>query len=150
MDRDPHPENAAFPGAALHGHVAAVSLDDVLDDREPEPGSPAVLREERQHRFLEDLGRNPRAAVGHREDDLVADPLRRAAGVVEVQVGENQVGDLARLERALVSWFLDRRFGPGIASGGVTETMVGISLHGGYLPTRIIPNKILANYLSCY
>ena len=47
-----------------------------------------------------------------------------------------------------VSWFLDRRFGPGIASGGVTETMVGISLHGGYLPTRIIPNKILATAFS--
>ena len=44
----------------------------------------------------------------------------------------------------LVSWGLNRRFGPGVASGGVTETMVGISLHGGYLPTRIIPTKIIA------
>ena len=44
----------------------------------------------------------------------------------------------------LISWGLNRRFGPGVSSGGVTETMVGISLHGGYLPTRIIPTKIIA------
>ncbi len=44
----------------------------------------------------------------------------------------------------LVSWALDRAYGPGVSSGGVTETMVGISLHGGYLPTRLIPTKIAA------
>jgi CIC family chloride channel protein len=44
----------------------------------------------------------------------------------------------------LISWGLDRRFGPGVSSGGVTETIVGVSLHGGYLPTRLIPTKILA------
>jgi len=44
----------------------------------------------------------------------------------------------------LISWVLDRRFGPGVASGGVTEAMVGVGLHGGYLPTRLIPTKIIA------
>ncbi len=44
----------------------------------------------------------------------------------------------------LISWGLDRRFGPGVASGGVTEAMVGVGLHGGYLPTRLIPTKIIA------
>jgi CIC family chloride channel protein len=44
----------------------------------------------------------------------------------------------------LISWGLDRRFGPGVASGGVTEAMVGVGLHGGYLPTRLIPAKIIA------
>ncbi len=44
----------------------------------------------------------------------------------------------------LISWALDRRFGPGVASGGVTETMVAAGIHGGYLPTRLIPAKILA------
>ncbi len=43
-----------------------------------------------------------------------------------------------------ISWALDRRFGPGVKSGGVTETIVGVALHGGYLPTRLIPAKILA------
>jgi CIC family chloride channel protein len=48
----------------------------------------------------------------------------------------------------LASWLLDRRYGPGVASGGVTEAMVGISLHGGYLPTRLIPTKILATAMT--
>ncbi|MEA2023957.1 MAG: chloride channel protein [Actinomycetota bacterium] len=43
-----------------------------------------------------------------------------------------------------IAWELDRRFGPGVASGGVTEAMVGVGLHGGYLPTRLIPAKIIA------
>ena len=48
----------------------------------------------------------------------------------------------------LVSWILDRRFGPGVASGGVTEAMVGVTLHGGYLPTRLIPSKIVATAMT--
>ena len=44
----------------------------------------------------------------------------------------------------LISWGLDRRYGPGVASGGVTETIVGTALHGGYLPTRLIPTKTIA------
>ncbi len=44
----------------------------------------------------------------------------------------------------LISWSLNRWFGPGVSSGGVTETIVGTSLHGGYLPTRLIPTKIAA------
>ncbi|MGB5432279.1 MAG: chloride channel protein, partial [Acidimicrobiia bacterium] len=48
----------------------------------------------------------------------------------------------------LISWMLDRRFGPGVASGGVTETMVAAGLHGGYLPTRLIPAKIIATAVT--
>jgi len=44
----------------------------------------------------------------------------------------------------LIAWALDRRFGPGVASGGVTEAMMSVGLHGGYLPTRLIPAKIAA------
>ncbi len=44
----------------------------------------------------------------------------------------------------VISWGLNRRFGPGVSSGGVTETIVGATLHGGYLPTRLIPTKIAA------
>ena len=44
----------------------------------------------------------------------------------------------------LVSWGLDRKYGPGVASGGVTETIVGTALHGGYLPARLIPTKTIA------
>ena len=44
----------------------------------------------------------------------------------------------------LVSYLINRRWGPGVESGGVTETMAGLSLHGGYLPTRTIGAKIAA------
>jgi CIC family chloride channel protein len=41
-----------------------------------------------------------------------------------------------------LSWLIARRFGHEVESGGVTETMTGLSLHGGYLPTRTIFAKI--------
>lgn len=44
----------------------------------------------------------------------------------------------------LLSWILNRIWGPGVSGGGVTDTMMGLSLHGGYLPTRIAPTKLLA------
>lgn len=44
----------------------------------------------------------------------------------------------------LVSWLLNRFLGPGVSGGGVSETMVGLSLHGGYLPTRSIFAKLVA------
>ncbi len=44
----------------------------------------------------------------------------------------------------LISWILNRIWGPGVSGGGVTETMIGLSLHGGYLPTRVVPTKLLA------
>jgi CIC family chloride channel protein len=47
-----------------------------------------------------------------------------------------------------ISWALNRKWGPGVSSGGVTETMVGLSLHGGYLPTRVAPAKLLATALT--
>lgn len=43
-----------------------------------------------------------------------------------------------------VSWWINERLGPGISGGGVSETMIGMSLHGGYLPTRLIAPKIAA------
>lgn len=43
-----------------------------------------------------------------------------------------------------VSWWLNDRLGGGISGGGVTETMVGMSLHGGYLPTKLIIPKMIA------
>ncbi len=42
------------------------------------------------------------------------------------------------------SWLIDRRFGPGIEGGGVSETLVGISMRAGYLPTRSIGAKLAA------
>lgn len=44
----------------------------------------------------------------------------------------------------LVAWSVNRRWGPGIAGGGVTETMVGLSLRSGYLPTRTVVAKLVA------
>jgi CIC family chloride channel protein len=43
-----------------------------------------------------------------------------------------------------VSWFIDRRWGPAISGGGITETMIGLGLHGGYLPTSKVLPKIVA------
>jgi len=43
-----------------------------------------------------------------------------------------------------ISWLLNRSFGPGISGGGVAATMVGLSLHGGYLPTKQFIPKIIA------
>ncbi len=47
-----------------------------------------------------------------------------------------------------VSWLLDQAFGPGISGGGVSATMAGMSLHGGYLPTKQIIPKIFATALT--
>ena len=43
-----------------------------------------------------------------------------------------------------ISWALDRRYGPGVAGGGVGETMIGLGLEGGYISTKLVPTKILA------
>ena len=58
--------------------------------------------------------------------------LRRWAALVMVPLG------------MLVSWLISKRWGPGVEGGGVTETMVGLSLHSGYLPTRTVAAKIAA------
>ncbi|MDJ0959156.1 MAG: chloride channel protein [Acidimicrobiia bacterium] len=47
-----------------------------------------------------------------------------------------------------LAWLIARRFAPEIESGGVTETMVGLSLHGGYLPTRTIGPKVAATAIT--
>lgn len=44
----------------------------------------------------------------------------------------------------LAAWSLNRWLGPDVSGGGVTETMVGLNLEGGYLPTRLVPAKIAA------
>jgi len=43
-----------------------------------------------------------------------------------------------------VSWLIDQRWGPAISGGGITETMIGLGLHGGYLPTSKVLPKIFA------
>ena len=44
----------------------------------------------------------------------------------------------------LGAWVLNRWLGPDVSGGGVAETMVGLNLEGGYLPTRLVPTKIIA------
>jgi CIC family chloride channel protein len=48
----------------------------------------------------------------------------------------------------LASWLLDRKFGPGVAGGGVAETMVAVNLDGGYLATKPIPTKLVATAVT--
>lgn len=43
-----------------------------------------------------------------------------------------------------ISWLINRRWGPGVSGGGITETMIGLGIHGGYLPTSKILPKIAA------
>ncbi len=47
-----------------------------------------------------------------------------------------------------VAWRIAAIAGREIESGGVTETMVGLSLHGGYLPTRTVFGKIAATAVT--
>ena len=47
-----------------------------------------------------------------------------------------------------LSWLIDRRWGPGVSGGGVTETMIGMGMHGGYLPTSKIIPKMAATALT--
>ncbi|MFC2177060.1 hypothetical protein ACFLRH_01440, partial [Actinomycetota bacterium] len=42
----------------------------------------------------------------------------------------------------VIAWMIAGIAGREIESGGVTETMVGLSLHGGYLPSRTVFGKI--------
>ncbi len=44
----------------------------------------------------------------------------------------------------LISFGINRRWGPGISGGGVTETMSALSLRSGYLPTSSIGPKLVA------
>ena len=44
----------------------------------------------------------------------------------------------------LASWLLNRWMGPGVSGGGVAETMVSVNLEAGYLPTKVVPSKIVA------
>jgi len=46
------------------------------------------------------------------------------------------------------SWLIDRKWGPGISGGGITETIVGLGIHGGYLPTGKVIPKIVATALT--
>lgn len=48
----------------------------------------------------------------------------------------------------LASWAINRRWGPGISGGGVTDTMVGLNLHGGYLPTKAAFPKMIATAMT--
>jgi CIC family chloride channel protein len=44
----------------------------------------------------------------------------------------------------LLAWLIARVVGQEVESGGVTETMVGLSLHGGYLSTKTVFAKLAA------
>ncbi|MEN8041039.1 MAG: chloride channel protein [Actinomycetota bacterium] len=46
------------------------------------------------------------------------------------------------------SWLIDRRWGPAVSGGGITETMVGLGMHGGYLPTSKVLPKIAATAVT--
>ncbi len=48
----------------------------------------------------------------------------------------------------VLTWAIDRMLGPGVAGGGVGEVLSAMSLEGGYLPSRLVPGKILATGLS--
>jgi len=47
-----------------------------------------------------------------------------------------------------LSWLIARRLAPEIESGGVTETIVGLSIHGGYLSSKTIGPKVAATAIT--
>ena len=46
------------------------------------------------------------------------------------------------------SWWLNRAFGPGVAGGGVVETMVAVNLESGHMPPGPIAPKIAATAIT--
>src|SRR4029079_2446434 len=79
--RQVHAEDAPLADLALHGDRAPHRLDQVLDDREPEPGASALPGAPGVHpvQALEDprqvLGLDPGAVVDDLEQDPAAPPL---------------------------------------------------------------------------
>lgn len=75
-------------------------------------------------------------------------------GVVEfVDHVNEQVGTQMTVVAAVVigmflTWTIDRALGPGVSGGGVGDVMSALSLNAGYLPSRLIPGKIVATGLS--
>src|SRR3954453_10777407 len=80
--RQLEPERRAFALDAIEADVAAVGDDDLLGQREPEPGpADACVRPRDPEELLEDpplgVGRDPEARVAHRHADDAVRALRR-------------------------------------------------------------------------
>lgn len=77
--------------------------------------------------------------------ELVADAVGDADSLVDrgrwIFVASVPIG-------LFISWFLDRRLGPGVSGGGVAETMVAVNLEGGYLGSKPVPAKIAATAVT--
>lgn len=75
-------------------------------------------------------------------------------GFVElVDYVQRQAGTRLTIVAAIVvgmvlTWVVDRVLGPGVAGGGVGEVMTAQSLNAGFLPSRLIPGKVIATGLS--
>src|SRR5439155_1312291 len=77
--RQRHREHGPEAGRAADVHVAAVLLDEPVDEREAEPGAPGLGGEERLEDVGEVVGRDAVPAVRHRHFQLVAGELVRTS-----------------------------------------------------------------------
>src|SRR5207253_10665097 len=66
-----YPKNAAVAGVTAHRQLAAVGLDDAVDDGEAEAGAPLLGGEERVEDALQVVGADALARVGDLEQRLV-------------------------------------------------------------------------------
>ena len=71
----------------------------------------------------------------------VVNHLEKAAGTRLVVAAAVIIG-------LVLTWVVDRFLGPGVAGGGVGEVLTSLSLEAGYLPSRLVPGKVIATALS--
>ena len=74
---------------------------------------------------------------------ILVEGASHAAEWVQEQVGSSELAFFITVPVALfVAWAIAQRFSKNVESGGVTETIAAVGLHGGYLSTRTILPKI--------
>src|SRR6266850_4817318 len=77
LHRQPDREHGAAPRPIRPAQLAAMLLDDLARDREPEPRALRLRGEELLEEAVADLGGDARARVGHRDLDGVAERAAR-------------------------------------------------------------------------
>ncbi len=79
---------------------------------------------------------------------LTIQELAKLVEYLDERAGFEFVIVIAVVLGMVLTWAVDYFLGPGVAGGGVGEVMTSLSLEAGYLPSRLVPGKIIATGLS--